>query len=61
MKITDLEEGMIVNSPTKGEGMILKITKRTVTTKFRVSTSKITLRSADAEVVDLKTDYSNIN
>ena len=50
MKITDLEKGMIVNSPTKGEGMILKITKRTITTKFRVSTSKITLRSADAEI-----------
>lgn len=50
MKITDLEEGMIVNSPTKGEGMILKITKRTITTKFRYSTSKITLRSADATI-----------
>lgn len=48
MKISDLKEGMIVNSPTKGEGMILKITKRTITTKFRFSTSKITLRSADA-------------
>ncbi len=45
MKITDLEEGMIVNSPTKGQGIILKVTKRTVTTKFRYSTSKITLRS----------------
>lgn len=48
MNISDLKEGMIVNSPTKGEGMILKITKRTITTKFRFSTSKITLRSADA-------------
>lgn len=50
MKITDLQEGMIVNSPKKGEGMILKVTKRTVTTKFRFSTSKITLRSADANI-----------
>jgi hypothetical protein len=50
MKITDLEEGMIVNSPTKGEGMILKVTKRTVTTKFRYSTSKITLRSNDDDI-----------
>ncbi len=51
MKITDLEEGMIVNSPSKGEGMILKITKRTITTKFRFSTSKITLRSADTDIL----------
>lgn len=50
MKITDLEEGMIVKSPTKGEGMILKITKRTITTKFRYSTSKITLRRADVDI-----------
>jgi len=50
MKITDLEEGMIINSPTKGEGMILKITKRTITTKFRYSTSKITLRSSDSNI-----------
>jgi hypothetical protein len=50
MKITDLKEGMIVNSTTKGEGMILKVTKRTVTTKFRYSTSKITLRSIDENI-----------
>jgi len=50
MKITDLEEGMIVNSPKKGEGMILKVTKRTVTTKFRYSTSKITLRRSDSDI-----------
>lgn len=50
MKITDLEEGQIVTSPAKGEGMIIKITKRTITTKFRYSTSKITLRSADADI-----------
>jgi len=50
MKITDLEEGMFITSPTKGEGMILKITKRTVTTRFRCSTSKITLRTAGANI-----------
>lgn len=43
MKITDLKEGMIVNSPTKGEGIILKVTKRTITTKFKYSTTKCTL------------------
>jgi len=51
MKITDLSEGQIVNSPTKGQGMILKVTKRTITTKFRCSTSKITLRSADVNIL----------
>lgn len=50
MKITDLEEGMIINSPTKGDGMILKITKRTITTKFKNSTTKITLRNVDADI-----------
>lgn len=45
MKITDLKEGMIINSPTKGEGVILKITKRTITTKFKYSTSKLTLQT----------------
>jgi hypothetical protein len=48
MKITDLKEGMHVYSPTKGTGIILKIEKITITTKFRNSTSTITLRSADA-------------
>jgi hypothetical protein len=41
---------MIINSPKKGDGMIIKITKRTITTKFRYSTSKITLRRADADI-----------
>lgn len=50
MKITDLEEGMIVHSPNKGVGMILKVTKRTITTKFKYSTSKITLRNIDANI-----------
>ena len=50
MKITDLKEGMIVNSPIKGEGMIIKITKRTITTKFKKVTTKITLRKEDTDI-----------
>ena len=55
MKIIDLKEGMIINSPTKGEGIILKVKKRTVTTKFKYSTSKITLKSNDTNI-----DFSDL-
>lgn len=55
MKITDLKEGQIIISPTKGEGIIMKITKRTVTTKFKYSTSKVTLRHNDTEI-----EYSDL-
>jgi len=50
MKIKDLKEGQFITSPTKGEGMILKITFRTITTRFRCSTSKFTLNTAGADI-----------
>lgn len=52
MKIKDFKIGMVVNSPTKGEGIIIKITKRTITTKFKYSTSKLTLNSSKLLISD---------
>ena len=48
MKISEIEIGYRFNHPTKGEGVIISKTKRTLTANFKASTTKVTYRYSDA-------------
>jgi hypothetical protein len=44
MKVHEVPVGFKFQCPTRGEGVIIKVTPRTLTAKFLKSTSKITYR-----------------
>ena len=49
MKIEDLSEGQHINHPRKGNGIIRKLTARTITVKYYRSTTITTLKSKTTE------------
>ncbi|WP_445458413.1 hypothetical protein [Flavobacterium sp. HNIBRBA15423] len=48
MKVSEVPIGHRFNHGIKGEGVIIKKTKRTLTAKFDKSTTKVTYRYSDA-------------
>lgn len=50
MKIADLKLFQEVESPTKGKGFIISLGMRTVTIKYKHSTTKVTFKSKDMEI-----------
>lgn len=46
--IQEIEVGFTFTHGTKGEGVIIAKTKRTLTAQFRASKTKVTYRSSDA-------------
>ncbi|MDR6844488.1 hypothetical protein [Flavobacterium granuli] len=48
MKISEVPIGHKFNHGTKGEGIIIGKTKRTLTAKFDICTTKVTYRYSDA-------------
>lgn len=46
--INDFKENDILNSPTRGEGRVLKVTPRTITVKWKHSTQKISFKQNNA-------------
>ena len=47
-QISEIEIGYKFNHPTKGEGIIIAKTKRTLTASFKACTTKVTYRYSDS-------------
>ena len=47
-QISEIETGYRFNHPTKGEGVIIAKTKRTLTASFKACTTKVTYRYSDS-------------
>lgn len=49
MKISEVEVGMEVEHPSKGKGMVSRVTAKTITIVFTRSTVKVTYKTKDAD------------
>lgn len=49
MKITDLKEGQHINHPRKGNGIVQKLTARTIKVKYYGVTTTVTLNSKNTD------------